>query len=120
MIRLAKTEKSTSSSQIYLTIQIDAKRASIRDIQKKGEVQSNIDKKLNSFAGDITCGRNTDSIEQEFREYLRYDLFKHYVDIVSINDFVYDLKITLKTFRENIGLAGYKTSYEYINYEGAD
>ena len=120
MIGLIEVEKSSSNSQIYFTIQIDAKRAVIKDSQGKGKVQNIIDKKIASFAAAVTNNKDTDPIEQGLREYLRDDLFKHYVDIISINDFIYDLKKALRTFKQNIALAGYKTSYKYTNYEGVD
>jgi len=120
MIWLTKIEKSDSNNQIYFTILIDAKYSIIKDSKIKGLIQGNFDKRIASLSAAITGSRDTDPILQEFKEYLSEKVFKRFLDPISINNFFYDLKIAIKLLKENIVLAGYRTSYEYKNYDGGD
>jgi len=115
MIWLTKIEKSESNNQVYFTVLVDAKYADIKDSKKKGLAQGELDKKIASLAAVVTGSGDIDPVIQEFKEYLSEDLFKRFLDMIAINDFLYDLKTAIKFLRENIVLAGYKTSYVYKN-----
>ena len=114
MIRLSNVEKA-DSGQIYITVLMDAKAAGILDRKMKGEVERNIDKRLVALSNSINLKRNTDLLEQEFREYLKENLFKHYFDPIAINDFVYDSREVFKRYRESIILVGFQIVHVYIN-----
>jgi len=120
MIWLTKIEKSESNNQIYFTVQIDARHANIRDSKKKGLIQGNLDKRIASLAAAVTCGRDLDPVVQEFKKYLSEGLFRRFLDAVAVNNFLYELKTAMKLLKENIVLAGYKTSYDYKNYESGN
>lgn len=118
MIKLLSAKKEETNNQLYLTIQIDAKAADIISQDQKGIVGNEISKHLVILSNAITLNGNVDYIEQEFRKFLRDILFKHYVNMTSINDFIYDIKKIFVAFRDNVIMAGYSTIYEFINYEG--
>jgi len=120
MIRLTEIERSDNNNQLYFTIRIDAKLAAIKTTSHKSEAERNINKKIAALASAVTSKQDVDPIIQDFKEYLSEYLFKHYVDIVAINEFLYNLKIMLRIFKDNIILAGYKVSFKYDNYLGED
>jgi hypothetical protein len=116
MIKLTDVEKvEAGSGQIYITVLIDAKAAEIPRKNSKGDVEREIDKRLVRLSQAVTARRDTDNVEQEFREYLKEVLFKHYMDPVAINDFIYDSRQVFIRYRENIVLAGFQISHKYLN-----
>lgn len=115
MIKLLKAEKVETTGQIYMTILIDAKAASITSRNHKNITEKNVGQHLVRLSQVITAKRDTNTVEQEFKEYLCECLFKHYVDIISINDFIYDSKQSFSKYKDNIMLAGFHMLYEYLN-----
>lgn len=113
MIKLIKVEKAEESGQIWMTTMIDAKAARIDVRADAGKIENEIGKRLVALSQAVTTNSDYDPIEQDFREYLRDDLFKHYVDILSINDYIYGARQTFIFFKENIILAGFHMVYKY-------
>ena len=113
MIKLVKVEKAESSGQIWMTSFIDAKAAGIKVRHDAALAENEIGKRLVAQSQAVTGRRDTDEIEQEFREYLRDGLFKHYVDILSINDYIYESRQVFIQYRQNIVLAGFNMVYKY-------
>lgn len=120
MIRLLSDEVSVGSGEVCILVSFDAKAARIEDKKAKGRAQTRITRHLTLISNRINQGKSTDDLEQSFREYLRDVMFSHYVDMVSINDFVYDCRKIFTEYRENITLAGFKVDYKVYNYEGED
>lgn len=124
MIKLLNTEKSTTSGQIYFTIQIDARAANIKSVYKKGLVQIEMSKRIAWLCNAVTGRRKAvvsiDEAAQSLKDYLCNELFTHYVDRVAIGNFIYEIVLLFKQEREALTLAGYSTTYEYLNYEGED
>lgn len=120
MIRLLSDEVAESSGEVCIVVSFDAKAARIEDKETKGRAQTKITRHLTLISNRINQGKSTDDLEQTFREYLRDVMFRHYVDMVSINDFLYDCVKVFTEYRENITLAGFKVDYNVYNYEGED
>lgn len=122
MIKLLKAEKNTNTGQVYLTIQIDAGTANIKSGNKKGIVQIEISKRMAWLYNAVTGKRDmsVDEVAQSLKDYLCNELFIHYVDRIAIGNFIYELVLLFKQEKEAMVLAGYSTTYEYLNYEGED
>jgi len=116
MIRLSSVTLSEASSALYLKIQLDAKSADIHTQKAKIKAEQCINKKFIKLSNAINNRDSTDGIEQGMREFFRERFFKHFVDIISINNFIYDMKINFIKYRKNIALAGYETTFEFLNY----
>lgn len=115
MIKLSKAEKAETTGQLYMTILIDAKAAGIINRGRKNVAEQSIGRHLVFLSQAVTAKEDTGSIEQEFKEYLCESLFKHYVDVISINDFIYNSRQTFHEYKDNIVLAGFHMMYEYLN-----
>ena len=117
MIWLTKIEKSTQTGRIDFWICIDAKAAAIKDSPRMKIVQRDLDKRINNFTIDVRKERDYNESEEELKKYLCEDLFKYSIDIIAVNNFIYDLKTYILKFAQNISLAGYSTSYIYKNFK---
>jgi len=116
MIWLTKVEKSMHTGQIDFLVCIDAKAACIKDSPRMKVVQRDLDKRINAFTIDVRKKRDYNESEEKLKSYLCDDLFRHSVDIIAVNDFIYDLKKNTLDFSQNISLAGHSTSYIYKNF----
>lgn len=112
MIKLVNVEKA-ESGQLWLTSFIDATAAGIKVRHEAALVENEISKRFVVLSKAVADRRDTGIIEQEFREYLRDGLFKHYVDVLSINDYVYETRQAFIKYRENVILVGFNTIYKY-------
>lgn len=118
MIWLTKSEVEPNTGRIGFTIKIDAKAARIDETSKVKRVQIKLDKKINDFSNDIRRNRDYSEYEQDLKEYLCNDLFRYSINIIAVNDFIYDLKTNILKYSENIAIAGFSITYVYKNYEG--
>ena len=116
MIKLSKVESAETTGQIYLTIVVDAKTANIKSRECKNAAEQCIGHHLVLLSQAVTAKKHTDIIEQAFKKYLCDNLFKHYVDIISINNFIYNSREVFREYKDNIMLAGFNMTYEYLNY----
>ncbi len=113
MIELVKAEKSENSGQLWMTIFIDAQAAGIKYRSEAARASSEIGKRLTALSEAVTGGADHGPVEQEFREYLREVLFRHYVDVIAINDFIYESRQAFIKYKENVVLAGFNMEYKY-------
>lgn len=118
MIWLTKSEIDTNIGRINFTIRIDAKAARISESKKMGKIQSALNSKIDAFSNDLRRGRDFSEYEQALKEYLCNEVFKYGINIVAVNDFIYDIRLSILKFSKNIAIAGLIISYEYKNYEG--
>lgn len=118
MIWLTESSIEASIGRINFIIRIDAKAARIEDSSKMGSVQEALNSKILGFSNDIRDKKDYSEYEQELKEYLCNDLFKYGIDVVAVNDFIYDLRINIIKFSENISITGFSIDYKYKNYEG--
>lgn len=116
MIKLVNVTLSEASSALYLKIQLDAEAADIHNQKAKAKAEQCIGKKLVTLSNAIRNGAATDGIEQGMREFFRERFFRHFVDVISINDFIYDMRVNFIKYKKNIALAGYETTFEFLNY----
>lgn len=119
MIWLTKLEIATQTDRVEFTVCVDASAAGIRDRVKMRLVEHELDKKIDVFSVGVRRGENYNEGEQGLKNYLCDDLFKYGigVDVVAINNFIYNLKINILRFTENMGIAGYLIIYQYKNYK---
>lgn len=119
MIWFTGSNVDVNVGSVNFTIRIDAKAARISESGKMRKAQLALDKRITDLVNDLRNSRRDYSeYEQKLKEYLCNDLFKYGINVIAVNDFIYDLKINILKFSENIALAGFSTNYEYKNYEG--
>ena len=116
MIWLTGVEKSMHTGQIDFCVCIDAKAAAIKESPRMRAVQHDLDKLINNFTIDVRKKRDYNESEEKLKNYLCENLFRYSVDIIAVNDFIYDLKKGILDYSENICLAGYSVSYVYKNF----
>jgi len=112
MIKLSNVETS-DSGQLWMVTHIDAKAADIHVRRDAATAENELSKRLVALSNAVNSSRDTDMIEQDMREYMREVLFRHYVDVLSINDYIYDARQAFIQYKQNVILAGFNMMYKY-------
>ena len=119
MIWLTKSEIESNTGRLWFTIKIDVKAARLVEVLEIKKVQMTLDKKINDLSNDLRIhGDYYSKEEQDLKEYLCDVLFKYSINLVAINDFIYDLRVNILKHAKNIAIAGLTIMYCYKNYEG--
>ena len=118
MIYFIKT-KQNSAGLVCFIIKIDAAAAKIENRDKKQYIESGLNIRIIRLSYEIREGLGAKS-EDDLRDFLRNELFTHYVDMNIIENFITNVKNQCVKYANDITEIGLDVLYEYENHPWKD